>query len=249
MRRWFLTTGVLGALALSAPAWAQWQNSNLALRTTGSVLRSGDALRVELVAFETVNGPFSTQVTYRFRQPVTVKDKEGHVTTSMEQRVVARPPGPTIDILGESQSVLLDDTFHFGQDSTPGRYQVEVTILAPGRASVLSTIRSCVVYQDEGPVSDGCGFALTGIKRVNADGWITLDGTFSDGGAYRAALVRDGRVTMRFDAGVYATSPHELDLTSTGLVGLAGQTFDLIVHDYRSNQSATLARLVVPPRQ
>ena len=73
MRRWFLTTGVLGALALSAPAWAQWQNSNLALRTTGSVLRSGDALRVELVAFETVNGPFSTQVTYRFRQPVTVK--------------------------------------------------------------------------------------------------------------------------------------------------------------------------------
>jgi hypothetical protein len=249
MRRWFLATGVVGVLAFSVPAWAQWQNNNLAVRTTGSVLRSGDALRVELVAFETVNGPFSTQVTYRFRQPVTVKDEEGHVTTSMEQRVVTRPPGPTIDVLSESQSVVLDDTFHLGQESTPGRYLVEVTILAPGRASVLSTIRSCVAYQNDGPVSDACGFAVTGIKRVNADGWLTLDGTFPDGGAYRAALVRDGRVIARLDGGVYATAPHEMDLTSTAFVSLAGQTLDLIVHDYRSNQSATLARLAVPPRQ
>jgi len=249
MRRWLLATGVIGVLAFSVPAWAQWQNNNLAVRTTGSLLRSGDALRVELVAFETVNGPFSTQVTYRFRQPVAVKDEDGHVTTSMEQRVVTRPPGPTIDVLGESQSVVLDDTFHLGQESTPGRYLVEVTILAPGRASALSTIRSCVVYQNEAPAVEACGFTVTGIKRVNAEGWLTLDGTFPDGANYRAALVRDGRMIARFDTGVYATAPHELDLTSTALVGLAGQTFDLIVHDYRSNQTATLARLMVPPRQ
>jgi hypothetical protein len=108
---------------------------------------------------------------------------------------------------------------------------------------------SCLVFQDVSLVCDSCGFALTGVKRVNTDGWLTLDGTFPEGGAYRAALVRDGRVMARFDTGVYATAPHELDLTSTALVGLAGQTFDLIVHDYRSNQTATLARLMVPPRQ
>jgi hypothetical protein len=61
--------------------------------------------------------------------------------------------------------------------------------------------------------------------------------------------VRDGRVIARLDTGVNLAAPHELDLASPLLVGLAGQTFDLVVHDYRSNQSATLARLVVPPRQ
>jgi len=105
------------------------------------------------------------------------------------------------------------------------------------------------VYQNEAPAVEACGFTVTGIKRVNAEGWLTLDGTFPDGANYRAALVRDGRMIARFDTGVYATAPHELDLTSTALVGLAGQTFDLIVHDYRSNQTATLARLMVPPRQ
>jgi hypothetical protein len=249
MKRGLLTAGVIGVLAFSVPAGAQWENSNLAVRTSGSVLRSGDVVKVELLAFETVNGPFSTQVTYRFRQPVTVKDEDGHVTTTLEERVVTRPPGPTIDVLSESQSVVLDDTFHLGQGSTPGRYLVEVSILGPGRAYGLSTIRSCVMYQGDGPPADACGFAVTGVKRVNADGWLTLDGMFPDSGTYRAALMRDGRVIARLDTGVNLAAPHEMDLASPLLVALAGQTFDLVVHDYRSNQSATLARLVVPPRQ
>lgn len=240
------TTAALVAFALAPAAGVAWQGNMLAVRTSGGILRPGDTLRVELLALDTVFGPFRARVRYRFAEGVTVRDEEGGEREELRERVLERPPGVAIESLAPGQTVLLDDTFHLGSASLPGAYHVEVDILELGLDRPSDTIRACAHLPDDGRTETGCGFLLTGVGRINTGDWLTLVGRFPEHGWYRAALVRDGRVISLMDTGIYSTSRTELELTSPILPRLAGQTVDLVVHDPASNASATLSRLVIP---
>jgi hypothetical protein len=246
MTRVLVLSASLATLILAAAADAEWQSNKLALRTSGSVLRSGDTLRVELLALDTIYGPFATQVRYRYPEWVTERDEDGYERRVQQERLLVRPPGPQIDALAPQQTLLLDDTFHLGSGSTPGAYRVEVELLGVGREGRLETVRTCSLLQDDGPLQEGRGFVITGVERVNDDEWLTLDGRFPEDGWYYASLLRDGRVVGLLDSGVFSVGVTDLEVASPLLARLAGQTIDMVVHDLRSNSSATLSRLVLP---
>ncbi len=184
----------LAAVALTSTAQAEWQSNKLAIRTSGSVLRSGDTLRVELLALDAIYGPFATRVRYRYPELVIERDDDGHERRVERERVLTRRHGPTIDGLHTGQTLLLDDSFHLGEGSVPGAYHVEVDLLGPGHEGRLETIRTCSLVQDDGPPQGGCGFVITGLERVHADDWLTFSGTFPEEGYFYAGLAQDGRV-------------------------------------------------------
>ena len=71
-------------LVTSISAQAQWQDGNLALKTNGSVFKSGEQLKVEIVALEAIPEPFYAQVSYSYQVKVkkTVEtEKDGKTTT------------------------------------------------------------------------------------------------------------------------------------------------------------------------
>ena len=123
-----LWCAVLLTLALAQEAQSQWRNGNLALRTNGNSFQSGDQLKVEVLALETINEPFFTQVSYKFVESVRGKDKDGHETTKQEERTSTRPSGPVLESLDQFRLLTVDDTFHFGEASPPGRYTIEVGV-------------------------------------------------------------------------------------------------------------------------
>jgi hypothetical protein len=242
---------LLTTALLPLPAAAQWQNGDLALRTSGSVARSGDGLRVDLVALSGIPGPFSAQVAYRFKEQVTVKDEEGAETTAIRERVVTRARGPVTDYLDAFATVLVDDTFHFGQSSVGGRYDVEVTIYSGAGGNRLATLVSCVAFEPPDALAasgstDPCTLSLRGIRRVVAPGWITFDGTFPVRGRYSLVVSRDNRILGMADTGVMVTGGHEVDINAPFLQSLAGQTVDILLHNRDLGLSTTLARVTIP---
>jgi hypothetical protein len=240
-------TVALATVALAGTADAEWQGNKLALRTSGSLLRPGDTLRVELLALDTLYGPFATRVRYRYPEWVTERDDDGRERRVQQERVLTRPPGPLVDGLHPRQRLLLDDTFHLGSGSTPGAYRIEVDLLGPGHEERFETVRTCALLQDDGASPQGgCDFTITGLERTNADDWLTLAGTFPQDGWFYASLLRDDRVVGLLDSGVFSSGTSDLELASPILPRLAGQTVDVVVHDLGSNTSATLSRLVIP---
>src|SRR5262245_58749713 len=132
MRKWILLLmAVPGILLLSTEARAQWQNGNLAIKTNGNVFQSGDQLKVEIIALESINEPFSAQVAYSFFEKVEEKDEQGKVQEKQVERTRRREAGPVFESLGKDQSLVLDDAFHFGDASPVGRYTIQVKILQP----------------------------------------------------------------------------------------------------------------------
>ena len=124
---------LVATFAFTPVAGVAWQGNMLAVRTNDGILRPGDTLRVELVALDTVYGPFRARVRYRFAERVTVRDEEGRERQELQERILVRSPGAAIESLAPGQTVLLDDTFHLGSSSLPGTYSVEVDILDLGR--------------------------------------------------------------------------------------------------------------------
>ncbi|MDQ3685597.1 MAG: hypothetical protein M3430_08340 [Acidobacteriota bacterium] len=251
MRRFIVFSAglLILTLALTGEARAQWQDGSLAVKTNGNNVQSGDRLRVEIFAVGDINESFYTQVSYKFSETVRVKDEDGKESDKEEERVRTRPAGPALEGLGQFKSLVLDDTFNFGEGSPAGRYVVEVGVFRAYSNERVATIRSCVFLQNSDRAGDECPTFLRGVKQNYAEYLVNFDGAFSQRGRYTATLFAGGKLVKHIEAGVFASSAKELTITSDKLGGTPGKTFDILVHDRQQNYSSTLARVTIPSAQ
>lgn len=244
-----VSLAMVSTWAFASPAGAQ--SPVIALRTSASIVRPGDCLRLEALALDDVFGPVSAQVTYRFAAPLVVKDEAGRETTTTRAAEVRRPPGPVFDALNRLQLYLLDDTFCFGQGGAPGPYNVEVALRPGTSGSPFATLRTCVVFEDPdapaAPARPGCAFIVRGLSRAERDTFLIFDADLPSGGFYRGAILRGGAVEAVLDAGVSQAGPHELIVILPPLNRAAGGTVDLVLVDQFGQVSSTVPRLPLPP--
>lgn len=251
-----LAAGVFACLLSAAPADAQWHASVLALRTSGSVVRAGDCVRLDLLSLEFVPGPITPRVTYRYTESVTVTDSEGRTTTTTRPATRDLPPGPAIDGLAPLQRAPLDDSLCFGEGTLPGVYLIEVALRQGSSASPLATLRTCVVFEPASAnaaapagtrqATADCALLIRGVKRAESGGTIVFDGNFAQSGYYKAALVRNNRVEAVIDDGLFQSDAHEFVINAPQLQQAAGGDMDLVILDASTGTSTTLARFVVP---
>ena len=238
---------VLGSLLaiLAAPVQAQWQNGNLTVRTNGNVFQSGDQLKVEILALDTIQEPFYVQVAYAFDETVEEKDEDGKSTEKLVERSRKRPASPLLDRMEKYQSLVVDDTFHFGEVSPTGRYTVQVSIFQANTKKLLALLQTCVLHQDEASKPRTCATHLRSLKRANAETYLTFDGAFAKAD-YTVLLLRNGRVVRHILASAYTAGLRELNLASGQLEGTGGATYDMLIHDAQRGISSTLARVTLP---
>ena len=250
--RWASRIALTLATVIGAthPVDAQWQTSAVALRTNGSIMRAGDCLHLDLVTFDQLPGPFTTRVTYRFDEAVTVTDQDGKETQATRPVTRQLPVGPTLDLVAPFQRVQLDDSLCFGEGTLPGAYEVEVSMRYTVGSAAFGTLRTCVVFDDAAtPASakaSSCRLLLRGVKRAESSGTIVFEGDFPPSGLYKAALIRNNTIEAVIEGGVYRSGAHELVISSPELQDAAGGDMDLLVVDEASGWSTTLARLVIP---
>lgn len=238
---------VLGTMLamMAIPARAQWQNGNLTVRTNGNVFQSGDQLKVEILALDTIPEQFYTQVAYTFDETVEEKDKDGKTTEKLVERSRKRSASPLLDRMEKYQVLVVDDTFHFGEVSPTGRYTVEVSVFQANTKKLLALLKTCVLHQDEAAKPRTCETHLRSLKRANTETYLTFDGAFAKAD-YTVLLLRGGRVVRHILASTYTAGPRELNLSSSLLEGTGGSTFDILIHDARRGISSTLARVTLP---
>jgi len=249
---------VLASLVgLSVPAAAGHalaQNPVVALRTSASLVRPGDCLRLEALALDDVAGPVSTQVTYRYTAPLVVKDEEGKEKTTTRAAEVKRQPGPVLDSLNRQQLQLLDDTFCFGQGATPGPYNVEVALRSGASGAPFAVLKACVLFQDpdappaaSAAAAPGCGFLIRGLKRADTPEFLVFDADLPESGYFRGAILRGGTVEAVLDAGITQTGAHELSVIVPAFNRSGAGSVDLVVVDQFRLASSTVPRLPLPP--
>jgi hypothetical protein len=251
-----LPAAVVIALVAAQPAQAQWHSSVLALRTSGSVVRPGDCVRLDLLSLDFVPGPLTPRVTYRYTERVRVKDSDGKETTTSKAATRELPAGPLVDALAPMQRMPLDDSLCFGEGTLPGVYQVEVAVSPSPSGSPVTTLRTCILFEnvDAKPAAGTdlskpaaeCPLLIRGVKRAEAGGTIYFEGNFPASGFYKAALVRNNRIEALFESGVFRTDQHELVINSSQMQHAAGGDLDLVILDGATGASTTLARFVVP---
>jgi hypothetical protein len=257
-RRWI--SGLLLALVIAVAAGrsvdAQWHTSILALRTNGSVMRPGDCVRLDLLSLDAMPVPLATRVTYRYTEPITVKDEDGKETTTTRPATRALPASPLIDALAPLQRLPLDDTFCFGEGSLPGAYQVEVALLPSASGAPVATLRTCVVFDNAITAPEAaparpshaadCALHVRGVKRAEPGGTVYFDGNFPASGLYKVALIRNNRIEAVLDGGAYQSGPRELIVSWPVLETASGADADLVILDGATGASTTLARVTVP---
>ena len=245
----------LAAAVLGLPGWglagpALAQSPVVALRTSASMVRPGDCLRLEALALDYVSGPVSAQVTYRYAAPLVVRDEDGKETTTTRVAEIRRPAGPVIDGLDRMQLHLLDDTFCFGQGATPGPYDVEVALRSGSSGPPFSTLKTCVLFEDpDAPAAaagPGCGFLVRGLKRAETEDLLVFEADLPADGFYRGAIARGGTVEAVLDAGIAQTGAHELTVLVPAFSRMNGGAVDLVLVDQSGKASSTVPRLPVP---
>lgn len=251
-RKFWLGLALITLSCLTIPAQAQWQSGNLALRTNGNIFQSGDQLRVEVMALERITESFYTQVIYAYNESVEEKDEDGNVTHKQVERTRNRDTSPVLENLDKHQSLLLDDRFHFGDASPAGWYEVRVRVFQAHTDTLLTVLRTCLFYQSSGAdglSKNGCDLFLRSVKRVNNEMFWTFDGQFKLDARYSVLLLRGNRALKHLTSGGYASTAREFNLSSAELEGLAGQSYDILVHDHQSGRSSTLAKAAIPSAQ
>jgi len=253
-----LAAAILMSTAAGQSAQAQWHASVLALRTSGSILRPGDCVRLELLSLDFVPGPIAPRVTYRYTETVTVKDGDGKETVTTRPAARELPPGPLIDALAPMQRMPLDDSLCFGEGTLPGVYLVEVALRPSASGASMATLRTCVLFEnvDARPQTgvdsststpaSACALLVRSVKRAEPGGTVYFEGNFPASGLYKAALVRNNRIEALLEGGVYQVGDHELVITSPLLQQAAGGDVDLVILDGATGASTTLSRFIVP---
>jgi hypothetical protein len=223
----------------------QWPGSALALRTSGGALRSGDCVRLTLVAAEDVPGPITPTVSYAFDQAVTVEDEDGNTQTSIRRAVVERPASPTFDRLQAGSSVVLDDAFCFGQNSRPGAYDIAVKLAASGVP--VASLSTCVgFYTDDEKPPAGCGFSLRGALRRDGNDTVVFDTRGGATGLPRLLVFRGDALLRVVEHGIAASGPGELSVPGVAFEGLGTAPVDVVLQDQAGSRSASAARLIIP---
>lgn len=253
-----LAAAILVSTAAGQFAQAQWHASVLALRTSGSILRPGDCVRLELLSLDFVPGPITPLVTYRYTGSVTVKDSDGRESVTTRPAARELPAGPLIDALAPMQRMPLDDSLCFGEGTLPGVYLVEAALRPSASGAPMATLRTCVLFENvdarpptgsnpstSAPAS-GCSLLVRGVKRAEPGGTVYFEGDFPASGLYKAALVRNNRIEALLEEGVYQVGPHELVISSPQLQHAEGGDIDLVILDGATGASTTLARFIVP---
>ena len=242
---------LLAVTCAAAAATAAAQTPAVALRTSASIVKPGDCLRLEALALDDVAGPVSAQVTYRYSAPLVVKDEDGKEQTTTRNAEVRRPAGPVLDALNRRQLHLLDDTFCFGQGGVPGPYNVEVALRSGASGAPFATLRTCVLFQDpdaaQPAAGPGCGFLIHGLKRAETPEFLVFDADLPESGFYRGAILRGGTVEAVLDAGITQTGAHELSVLVPTASRPGPGSVDLVVVDQFRQASSTVPRLPLPP--
>ncbi len=230
---------ILTNLFVSA-AQAQLQDGSLAIKTNGNLFRSGGAVRVELIALERVYEPFSVEVSYHWRETVKERDDEGKVIQREEERHRRRERSPAIESMGESQMIVLDDEFHFGESSVPGRYSVEVAIFRSDSKELITKLRTCVYFKEYAGDS-GCATEVRSLKRVASEQSLVFAGTFSGRARYTAVLLDGNKIITKITNAVYASAANELTINSDAIKSVVNRKLDLLIHDRDSNYSTNIS--------
>ncbi len=226
---------------------AQWQDGNLALKTNGSVFKSGEELKVEIVAMEAIPESFYTQVNYSYQVKVkkTFETEKDGKTTSEEREVEEtvvkkRKENPLLVKMDQYQVQLLDSTYYFGDTAPEGCITVKVDIFRAYSKEPVAHLNSRVCYEDS--VKPNTSTFLRGLKRINNDTWIIFDGLFSSSARYSALIMRDSEVVQHLRVGINGNEK-ELNMTAFEFNTLAGKTYDVLVHDHYKNISPTLVKV------
>ncbi len=246
----FFAALLLLALA-NISASAQWQNGNLAIKTNGSSFRSGDQLKVEIIALETIPEAFYTQVSYSYNIKVMrhiVEEKDGNKTERDEEveetTTRKRKEGPILLNIEKHQSQLLDDSWHFGEGVMGRCITVTVDIFRAYTKERVGSLSSCVCYQES--LMPGCRTFLRSFKKFHSNTWISFDGIFSVDARYSVLLLDEGKVVQFLNTGIYANEGKELNVSVTEFNVDATKNYDVLVHDHLTGNSSTLAKVIIP---
>ena len=234
-------------LLTSISVQAQWQDGNLAVKTNGTVFKSGEQLKVEIIALEAIPESFYTQVSYSYQvkvKKIIETEKDGMTTKEereIEETVVKkRKENPLLLKMDQHQIQLLDSTYHFGDTAPEGCITVNVEVFRAYTKESMARLSACVCYEDS--VKPSCSTFMRGLKRINNDTWVTFDGVFSIDARYSVLIMQDSEVVQHLRAGVNG-SGKELNMTAFEFNTLAGKTYDVLVHDHYKSNSSTLVKV------
>jgi hypothetical protein len=234
-------------LLTSIAVQAQWQDGNLAVKTNGTVFKSGEQLKVEIIALEAIPESFYTQVSYSYQvkvKKIIETEKDGMTTKEereVEETVVKkRKENPLLLKMDQHQTQLLDSTYHFGDTAPEGCITVNVDIFRADTKESVTRLNSCVCYEDL--VKPTGATFLRSLKRVNNATWVTFDGLFSLNARYSALIMRDSEVVQHLRAGVTGDEK-ELNITAFEFNTLSDKTYDVLVHDHNKGNSSTVAKI------
>ncbi|MBS1808879.1 MAG: hypothetical protein JST84_12020 [Acidobacteria bacterium] len=239
-------------LILSISAQAQWQDGNLAIKTNGSIFKSGEPLKVEVIALESIPESFSLQVSYSYTikvKKIEVKEDADGKKTETENEVDEmvtrrRERGSIILNMEQYQTQLLDDTYHFGEGAPRGCLTVNVDVFRAYSKERVSTLSSSVCYEEsDRPTTTPF---LRGFKKVYSDTWISFDGLFSPESRYSALLISDGKVVQHLRTGIHTNDRKELNLSSFEFNTNTGKNYEVLVSDHNKSISSTLSKVTIP---
>lgn len=237
---------------LAFPAYAQWQDGNLAIKTNGSIFKSGEPLKVEVIALEAIPESFALQVSYNYTIKVKkteIKEDADGKKTETEKEVDElvtrkRELGSVILQMEQYQKQLLDDTYHFGEGAPRGCMTVNVDVFRAYSKERVSTLHSSVCYEDsERPTAIPF---LRGFKQVYSDTWISFDGLFSPDARYSALLIREGKVVQHLRTGLHTNDRKELHLSSFEFNTNTGKNYEVLVTDHSKSTSSSLSKVTIP---
>lgn len=239
-------------LVLAPAVHAQWQDGNLAIKTNGSIFKSGEPLKVEVIALEAIPESFALQVSYSYTVKVRkleVKEDADGKKTETEREVDEmvtrkRERGSVILQMEQYQTQLLDDTWHFGEGAPRGCLTVQVDVFRAYSKERISTLSSSVCYE-ESPRPTALPF-LRGFKRVYSDTWISFDGAFSPESRYSALLISDGKVVQHLRTGLHTNDGKELQISSFEFNTSTGKNYEVLVTDHSKSTSSTLSKVTIP---
>lgn len=233
-------------------AQAQWQDGNLAIKTNGSIFKSGEPLKVEVIALEPIPESFFMQVSYSYTvkvKKIEVKEDSDGKKTETEKEVDElvrreREPGSVLLNMEQYQTQVLDDTYHFGEGAPKGCMTVNVDVFRAYSKDRLTTLRSSVCYEDsKQPINRPF---LRGFKQVYSDTWISFDGAFSSEARYSALLIIDGKVVQHLRTGIHTNDGKELHLSAFEFNTNTGKNYEVLVNDHGKASSSTLTKVTIP---
>jgi hypothetical protein len=239
-------------LFLAPTVHAQWQDGNLAIKANGSIFKSGEPLKVEVIALEAIPESFALQVSYSYTVKVRkleVKEDADGKKTETEREVDEmitrkRERGSVILQMEQYQTQLLDDTWHFGEGAPRGCLTVNVEVFRAYSKEKVTTLHSAVCYEDsEHPTAIPF---LRGFKRVYSDTWISFDGMFSPDARYSALLISEGKVVQHFRTGIHTNDRKELHLSSFEFNTNTGKNYEVLITDHSKSTSSTLSKVTIP---